>query len=61
MKTLHFPGRDVGSYGEPVPAAQLVAGETYFTVGFLDKELRIPQMQALVFIGRNLQRADRAA
>jgi len=32
----------------------LVAGETYFSVQYMDSDLLIPTIETLVFVGRNL-------
>ena len=54
MDVLHFPGRDVKPYGEPVPEDQLVVGKTYFSVHYYDDAMTDPEMEARVFLGRDL-------
>jgi hypothetical protein len=54
VRTRHFPGRDVPPYAEPVAEDQLVVGKTYFSVYFYDEQMNDPELEALVFIGRDL-------
>lgn len=58
MLTLHFEGRDVPPYAEYAPAGTLVEGNIYFIVGYLDKDLTIPELRPMVFIGRDLVEGD---
>ena len=51
---MRFEGRDLEPYAEPVSASDLVEGEAYFSVMFVDEEMRIPVMETWIFIGRNL-------
>ena len=45
-------------YGEPVSSSNLEEGRVYFSVTFLDGRMSIPQVEPLVFIGRNLSDGD---
>jgi len=58
METVHFPGRDVPPYAEHTVAEDLVEGQTYFSLDFVDRDLHIPAMKPLVFIGRDLGQGD---
>ena len=58
MDTLHFEARDVSPYADHAAAETLVVGNTYFIVHFLDERLLIPELKALVFIGRKLEEGD---
>ena len=58
MDNLHFPAREIPPYGEYATAGTLIEGQTYFRVGFVDQQMRIPELTALVFIGRNLAEND---
>ncbi len=51
---MHFEARELKPYAEPVSAAELKVGATYYSVQFLDSEMLVPQLEALVFIGRDL-------
>ena len=51
---MRFEGRDVKPYEEPVKTADLVVGHPYYRVGFIDEDMVVPWLEALVFIGRNL-------
>ena len=54
MTTRHFPGRDVGVLAEPVPEEMLSVGRAYFTVSYADTHALEPEMEAHVFLGRDL-------
>jgi hypothetical protein len=58
MNMLRFEGRDLKPYGEYVEPSNLVEGETYFAVHFLDDQMLVPELDPLVFIGRNLDPGD---
>jgi hypothetical protein len=50
--------REVPRSAEAVSPAELKEGSVYFAVQFLDDDLLIPAMEALVFVGRNLGSED---
>lgn len=54
MQNQFFEGRELKPYGEYALAADLIVGRVYFTVGFLDDDMAIPEMTALVFLGTDL-------
>ena len=54
MNTKHFPARDVPLYAEAVPEDALVVGRTYFSVHYYDEAMSDPEMEALVYLGRDL-------
>ena len=58
MDTIHFEGRDVNPWAEYVDARDLIAGETYFAVHFVDEQMLVPELRPLVFIGVDLEIAD---
>jgi len=58
MDSLHFQGRAVPPYAEFAPAQTLVVGNTYFRVTYVDDRLSIPELEAMVFIGRNVGEGD---
>ena len=51
---MRFEGRDLKPYAVEVRAADLVVGHPYFRVGYLDDDLLVPHLEALVFLGRDL-------
>jgi hypothetical protein len=51
---MRFEARDLKGYVDHVKAADLVVGRPYFRVCFIDKDMVIPGLEAVVFIGRNL-------
>ena len=53
---MRFEGRDLKPYAEPVSTETLREGSVYFCVGFADDAMLIPQMETLVFLGKNLER-----
>lgn len=55
---LHFETRELKPYAEPVSSTELLEGEIYFAVNFIDDEMLIPIMVTLVFAGRNLGPGD---
>jgi hypothetical protein len=55
---MHFEERELKPYAEPVPPEELKNGETYFAVLFLDDDGRVPTLEPLVFIGRDLDPGD---
>jgi len=55
---VHFEGRDLPDYAEPVSASYLREGQIYFAVTYVDNEMLVPVMETIVFIGRNLEPDD---
>jgi hypothetical protein len=58
MNELHFEGRFLKPYAEPVSLAELELDEVYFSVQYFDDEMRPPVVETLVFIGQNLEPED---
>ena len=58
MHIVRFAPRKLTPYGKYVKPSGLVEGEIYYTVHFLDDHMLVPELNTLVFIGRNLERAD---
>jgi len=54
---MRFEARELKDYVEPVPAADLVVGRVYFKVEYADQDLMVPQLDAVVFVGRDLHPA----
>jgi hypothetical protein len=52
---MHFPGRELKPYAEPVVEDSLVSGQIYFAVQFLDPEMLVPTLVPLVFLGPDLE------
>ena len=57
---MRFEARELKSYAEPVASSDLTVGAIYFSVQFVDGEMLIPQVEPLVFIGRDLEAGDQA-
>jgi len=53
-----FEQRELKDFAEAIDSSKLREGRTYFAVRFLDNELLIPEVEALVYIGRNLEPED---
>ena len=53
-----FPSQELTRFAEHVTGDELVVGETYFQLRFVDYDLLVPELAALVFIGRNLEPDD---
>ena len=51
---MHFDRRDLKPYAEPVTPGSLVVGEVYFSVQYHDQGMLVPEVEALVFLGDNL-------
>lgn len=48
-----FDQREIPSYARPIPSDQLVEGETYFHVSYVDRNMKIPTVSSLVYVGKN--------
>jgi hypothetical protein len=55
---MHFEGRELKPYAQPISAAELREGTVYFSVHFVDSEMLIPIVAPLVFVGRDLEPGD---
>ena len=55
---MRFEGRDLKPYIETVERDQLVEGELYFSVTYVDDQMVMPILLSLVFVGRNLEPGD---
>jgi hypothetical protein len=49
---MRFEERELKPYGEPVSVTDLKEGSVYFSVTFIDDDMKIPIMQTLVFVGK---------
>lgn len=54
-----FEARKLKPYIETVKPENLVEGEVYFSVSFVDDELLLPILFSLVFVGKNLDLEDK--
>lgn len=55
---MRFEGRELKPYAEPVSASELREGQVYFSVNFFDDDMLVPDVRAVVFVGRNLEPQD---
>lgn len=55
---MHFEGRELKPYAEPISAADLKEGSVYFALTFVDEDMLIPTMETLVFVGRDVEPGD---
>src|SRR5215831_10098964 len=55
---IHFDGRELKPFAQPVDANDLKVGEVYFFLNYVDDNLLIPTMETVVFIGKNLEPED---
>jgi len=55
---VRFPARELKDHCDYVRAKDLVVGEVYFRVHFLDDEGLVPELLPCVFVGRNLLSSD---
>lgn len=52
---MHFAARELKSCAEPITPDALVVGQVYFSVQYDDRDMLAPVVEALVFIGNNLE------
>lgn len=50
--------RDLKPYAEPIAASELQEGSVYFFVNFIDREMLIPTIETVVYVGKNLEPND---
>jgi hypothetical protein len=55
---MYFEGRDLVSYAEPISSNELREGNLYYAVNYIDTEMLQPEIETLVFIGRDLEPED---
>lgn len=58
MQLIRFDSRDLKPYAEPVEAAELMEGQIYFFLNFIDDKMFLPTLEPMIFIGRNLNEND---
>lgn len=49
---MRFEERELKPYAEPVTESDLKEGSVYFSVTFIDKEMQIPIVETMVFVGK---------
>jgi len=52
---MRFEARDLKPYSEPINVHELQEGTIYFALGFLDREMLIPTLEPVVYIGKDLE------
>ncbi len=57
---MRFEAREVPPYGEPVTSSELRVGTVYYFLHFADADAQIPELQPVIFIGKNLEPTDTA-
>src|SRR5262245_19860284 len=55
---MRFEERELKPYAEPISTTELKEGKVYFSLNFADRDMLIPFLEPLVFIGRNLNSDD---
>jgi len=55
---LRFEARVLAPSAEYVKSSNLNEGQTYFMVAYVDRDLLIPQLEAVVFVGRDLEAGE---
>jgi hypothetical protein len=55
---LHFEERELNQDPEPLSAALLREESAYFSVNFVDRAMLYPALEALIYIGRDLDNVD---
>jgi len=56
--SVRFEARELQPYSQPIKPEMLRQGRVYFSVTYADEDMRIPVMETLVFIGKNLDPSD---
>ena len=57
QRTLRFPEREIPRYAVHVEPSDLVVGQIYFRLSYLDEAMSVPELVPLVFVGRDLEPA----
>jgi hypothetical protein len=55
---MKFEARELKPYIETVGPENLLVGQVYFSVSFVDNDMLMPILLSLVFVGRNLDPED---
>jgi hypothetical protein len=55
---MHFEERELKPYAEPVSASALKEGSVYFALNYADEEMLVPNLDPVVFVGRDLDGDD---
>ncbi len=55
---MHFEARELTTYASPVHTGDLVVGEYYFQLTFIDDDMCIPSMNTVVYIGQDIMPGD---
>lgn len=50
-----FEARTINSYADPVSLETLKEGVTFFMVNFADEKMFVPQLSAVVFVGKDFE------
>lgn len=59
METLYFEGRHLVEHAEPTSSTRnLVVGQVYFSLNYLDSQMTIPLLEPVVFVGVDLEQND---
>lgn len=58
-RSMRFEERELAPHPKSIDHKVLEEGGVYFIISFLDDEYLVPELDAVVFIGRNLRRGDR--
>ena len=56
---MRIEGRDLKPYIETVAPEDLVEGQVYFSVSYVDDQMHMPILLSLVFVGKNLKPEDK--
>ena len=51
---MRFEARDLNLWADHVRPTDLVEGHVYFRVRFIDREVMVPELEAMAFVGRDL-------
>ena len=54
-----FESRELKNYAEPINSTDLIAGNEYFSVQFVDDRMLIPVVETLVYVGENIDKNNK--
>ena len=55
---MYFEGRELATAAEAVGSSELREGDVYYAITYIDDEILQPNIESLVFIGKDLEPED---
>ncbi|MBT2119744.1 hypothetical protein KK141_21675 [Dyella sp. LX-66] len=60
LKTLTFEKREIDFYAQHVTYDELTVGDDYYMISYADGDCKIPVMESLIYLGKNIVGLDSA-